>query len=124
MSVCSKHPDTFDPSCFRCKLVSVRFGNVDELAERRIEKQQERDLPAYQRLRANGIQPKSTRGCAELETRAHSQLEVELGGLIEPKLLRRHSSEISEGMQMAREHGFGVEDVAGWKKERDRAASA
>lgn len=123
MSRCSVH-DTYTEGCFRCKLVSIQFAGTDELTERRIENQQERDLPAYQRLRANGIQPRSTKGCAELETRAHSQLEVELGGLIEPQLLRRHQGEIAEGMQMAREHGYGTADVSQWKKDRAGAATA
>lgn len=39
----------------------------------------DKDMPAYKRLRDNGLQPKSIDGCAELETRATTKTEVERG---------------------------------------------
>lgn len=107
--------------CFGCKLHSIQFGNVEAPTERIIEKRMDRDLPAYSRLRAQGLQPRTTKGCAELETRAHSQLEIEMGKLIDPPLLRRHGNEIAEGMAMARDSGFTTSDVKDWK---DHAAAA
>lgn len=104
------------PDCYGCKLRSIQFGNVEAPAERVMEQRMERDLPAYRRLRANGLQPKTTKNCAELETRAHSQREIEIGGLVEPKLLRQYESRISEGMAASRDLGFSTSDVAGWKK--------
>lgn len=115
MSRCSKHNEP-DLSCFRCKLVSIQFGNVEAPAERVIEKRMERDLPAYARLRAQGLQPRATKDCAELEGRAHSQLEIEMGKLIDPPLLKKHRNEIAEGMAMARDSGFTTSDVKQWKQ--------
>jgi hypothetical protein len=102
-------------SCYGCKLYDVQFGNVMELPETTFEKRQAKDLPAYQRLRRNGMQPPGTRNCAELETRAESQLEVQMGKLIDPKLLRTHQNEIAEGMWMAKELKVTPEDMRGWK---------
>lgn len=42
------------------------------------------DRPAYKRLRENGTQPKNVLGCAELEMKASTRLEVESGQLLTP----------------------------------------
>jgi hypothetical protein len=101
--------------------VSIQFSNVEPPVERIIEKKMDADLPAYARLRAQGLQPPTTRNSAELEKRANTQMEVEMGKLIAPDLLRRHQSQITEGMSMARDAGYGIDDIRGWKK---RAAGA
>jgi hypothetical protein len=38
-----------------------------------------KDVAAYKRLRKDGVQPKSTKGAAELEKRAGSKWEIETG---------------------------------------------
>lgn len=58
---------------------SMPTRNSDAAIRNAHEKQLERDLPAYARLRAEGMQPKSTVGAAELEARAESRFEVEYG---------------------------------------------
>ena len=66
------------------------FGNVNIAASSMptrneaasIEKNTEimhRDVAAYKRLRKDGLQPKSVKGAAALETRANSRWEVETG---------------------------------------------
>ena len=52
--------------------VVAQQANEDRLA---------RDLPAYKRLRAEGLQPAGTKGAAELEKRANSKWEIETGKL-------------------------------------------
>jgi hypothetical protein len=37
------------------------------------------DMPAYKRLRKNGVQPKSIDGAARIEAHANEQIEVETG---------------------------------------------
>lgn len=39
-------------------------------------------MPAYKRMRDNGLQPPHIDGCAELESRASTQAEVELGRVL------------------------------------------
>lgn len=45
------------------------------------EQRWERDMPAYKRLRDNGLQPKHIDGSGDMETRAIDSLEVEKGHL-------------------------------------------
>ena len=113
-----------DCGCFKRKLRTIQFSNVEPPTERVIEKRMDRDLPAYARLRAQGLQPRTTRHCAELETRAQSQVEIEMGKLIAPDLLRKHGSEIAEGTAMAREAGFGIGDLRAWKDAKQESRSA
>jgi len=100
--------------CFGCKLQGIQFGGPPA-PQSVFEKRQAKDLPAYQRLRRNGLQPPTTRNCHELEQRAESQLEVQMGKLIDPKLLRSHQNEIAEGMWLAKELGTTPETMREWK---------
>lgn len=73
------------PDCFGCKVASVSFSSSamptrSGVAEQdRYIKTRHKDVAAYKRLRADGLQPKSTTGAAELESRASSKWEVETG---------------------------------------------
>lgn len=114
----SGHPQ----DCYGCKLRTIQFGNVEPPAERLIDAQRGRDLPAYQRLRQQGFQPKHTKGCAELETRAHSQFEIDMHGLVEPGLWRKSAgvigdvqAAVQEGMRAAREQNVGVDEIKSWR---------
>lgn len=97
-----------------CKLRSVQFGKGPS-PETLVERHREKDLPAYKRLRDNGLQPPGTKNCYELEQRAESQLEVQMGKLIDPKLLRKHENEIAEGMWLAKEMNTTPQDMREWK---------
>src|ERR1700722_17172411 len=70
--------------CFYHKLRTIQFGGTKRSPQSLMESRWEKDMPAYQRLRANGIQPKSIDGCAKLESSANSQLEVEMGDVLAP----------------------------------------
>lgn len=105
-----------DCKCFKRKLQSVQFANVMPPPERLWDKRLEKDLPAYDRMRRQGLQPPSTKGAAELEQRANTQLEVGLGKLIDPSLLRKHGNEIAEGMAMARDSEYTLRDVKEWRE--------
>lgn len=79
----------WDPDdCFGCRIQTTNFApsampsrrdGAHCAAANRSEKQLERDLPAYKRMRKAGMNPKSTQGAADLESRAESSLEVEMG---------------------------------------------
>jgi len=43
------------------------------------ERSWKKDMPAYKRLRANGLQPKRIDGAAEVERRAQESWQVETG---------------------------------------------
>lgn len=73
------------PDCFGCKIqtISVAASAMPTRSEAAsIEKNTEimhKDVAAYKRLRKDGVQPKSTKGAAELEKRAGSKWEIETG---------------------------------------------
>jgi hypothetical protein len=47
------------------------------------EKQQAKDLPAYKRMREEGLQPKGTKGAARIEAGAQTKFEVTSGQIID-----------------------------------------
>lgn len=85
--------------CFKHKLRTIQFNGKGPTAPTLMEKQWDRDRPAYQRLRAQGLQPKSIKGSADLEGRANSQLEVELGHVFDKRTLPK----VEESMAIARD---------------------
>lgn len=80
------HPDLNVEGCFGCKVAGVRMG-VNTTTSRgqqveqinKTERGWNKDMPAYKRLRANGLQPKSIDGAAEVEKKAKESWQVETG---------------------------------------------
>jgi hypothetical protein len=104
---------------FKEKLKSIQFGNVNPPPERAIEKQWERDLPAYYRLRQQGYQPPRTQGCAELEARAHMPREVEQGRIIAPQAWAEVGGMIEDAeAQAAQPADYSPAEIREWKKAR------
>lgn len=119
-----------EPNCFGCKLHSIQFGNVEPPGQRVMEHQWNRDLPAYARLRAQGYQPKQTRGCAELETRATQDIDIEMHKIVDPGLWRKAGPvvtdvklQVEEGVRRAKESGLTLEDVKKWRGDARKKAS-
>jgi hypothetical protein len=80
------HPGLDVEGCFGCKVAGIRMGAntttsrgavVDEINKR--ERGWHKDMPAYKRLRQNGLQPKKIDGAAEVERRAKEPWQVETG---------------------------------------------
>jgi hypothetical protein len=73
-----------DCVCYRCKLRSVQWGPVIDVApQTAMERRWEADMPAYARLRADGLQPRHIDGSARLEaTMADGQMDIDLGHLL------------------------------------------
>lgn len=90
-----KHPGLDVEGCFGCRVAGISFGSnstttrgasVAEINQRA--KNWDKDMPAYKRLRQNGVQPKSIDGAAALEAKASTVAEVESRPNIE-KLIER-----------------------------------
>ena len=71
------HPDLNVEGCFGCRVAGVRMGTNTttsrgaKVAEvNQTERNWNKDMPAYKRLRANGLQPKRIDGAAEVEKKA------------------------------------------------------
>jgi hypothetical protein len=80
------HPDLNVEGCFGCRVAGVRMGtNTTTSRGARVaevnqtERNWNKDMPAYKRLRANGLQPKKIDGSAEVEKKAQESWQVETG---------------------------------------------
>ena len=80
------HPNLDVEGCFGCRVAGVRMGTNTttsrgaKVAEiNTTERNWNKDMPAYKRLRANGLQPKKIDGAANVEKRAQEGWQVETG---------------------------------------------
>jgi glycine/serine hydroxymethyltransferase len=80
------HPNLDVEGCFGCRVSGVRMGTNTtttrgaKVAEvNKTERNWNKDMPAYKRLRANGLQPKKIDGAANVEKRAQEGWQVETG---------------------------------------------
>jgi hypothetical protein len=80
------HPNLDVEGCFGCRVSGVRMGTNTtttrgaKVAEvNTTERNWNKDMPAYKRLRANGLQPKRIDGAANVEKRAQEGWQVETG---------------------------------------------
>jgi len=78
------HPNLDVEGCFGCRVAGVSFGTnesttrgavVKAISER--EKGWNRDMPAYKRLREQGLQPRQIDGAALLESSATEKWQIE-----------------------------------------------
>lgn len=86
---------------FTPPLISVNATPNKGHDARRIEAMEQRwhkDMPAYKRLRKNGTQPKGIDGSAEMEQRAESRLEIEMGKSI-PADKQNMAAEVNEQLR-------------------------
>lgn len=80
------HPNLDVEGCFGCRISQIRTGTNSttsrgaKVAEvNATERNWKKDLPAYKRLRADGLQPKRIDGAADVERRAQESWQVETG---------------------------------------------
>ena len=95
------HPNpNCKPSCFGCKASSVSIApssmgtRSNARAYKEQEKQKAKDLPAYKRLRQEGLQPKTTQNAAFIENHASSRYEVETNQIFQDQ--RRIDERVAE----------------------------
>lgn len=93
------HPNLDVEGCFGCRVAGISFGANPSTTKGQevalINKRAsnwEKDMPAYKRLRKNGLQPKGIDGAAALEARATTAAEVESRPNVE-KLIKRGVAE-------------------------------
>ena len=85
------HPEYVE-GCFGCKLTTFSASATctpgrrpDAISGMRRDIRWERDMPAYKRLRQDGLQPRQIDGCGVLESRAELEKQVTMGTLADPK---------------------------------------
>lgn len=93
------HPNLDVEGCFGCRVAGVSFGSnstttrgakVADINQRA--NSWDKDMPAYKRLRKNGLQPRGIDGAAEIEKRATTEAQVE-GRVDVEKLVSRGLAE-------------------------------
>lgn len=97
MPICSAHHPEYNPDCYRCHLVSFHLAPSatptrgkalieGDLIE---EKRRKKDLPAFERMRRQGMQPASTLDAHIMEKEASTKWEVEHNQILGPKLAEK-----------------------------------
>lgn len=93
-----KHWGQHDQTCFGCKLATVQFTGAGERAmeiRQRDRKFENVDGPAYQRLKADGVQPNNVDGSALLEQCMTHPIEAAMGTNLWPE---ERKALVREGM--------------------------
>ena len=93
----------WDPrGCFGCKLQTLQF-NDGPAPQTLMERRWDVDMPAYARLRADGLQPNHIDGSAELEAKlSFGQLECEMGHLFNDQFNVKHLPEVADRLEEAK----------------------
>lgn len=80
------HPGLDVEGCFACRVSGIRMGmnstttrGKNVAAINSTERNWNKDMPAYKRLRQEGLQPKRIDGAAEIEKKAEHKWQVETG---------------------------------------------
>lgn len=80
------HPDLNVEGCFGCRVSNIMTSTnsttsrgKEIAAINKTERQWNVDMPAYKRLRREGLQPKRIDGAAEVEKKAEHKFQVETG---------------------------------------------
>lgn len=80
------HPNLDVEGCFGCKVANVRVapnhtttGGERAAQINATEARWQKDMPAYKRLRQDGLQPKTIDGAANVEKKAKEAWQVETG---------------------------------------------
>jgi hypothetical protein len=80
------HPTLDVDGCFGCRIANIRMGTNSTTTRgkeveqtNKVERNWQKDMPAYKRLRREGLQPKRIDGAAEVEKKAEHKWQVETG---------------------------------------------
>jgi hypothetical protein len=80
------HPGLDVEGCFACRVSAIHMGTNSTTTRggmvastNNTERNWQKDMPAYRRLRQEGLQPKSIDGAARIESRATEKWQVETG---------------------------------------------
>ena len=80
------HPNLDVEGCFGCRVACIQVGTNSTTTRgarvaqvNQTERNWNKDMPAYKRLRDEGLQPKRIDGAAEVEKRAKEKWQVETG---------------------------------------------
>jgi hypothetical protein len=110
----------WDPGgCLGCKLRTVQYGS-GPAPQTLMERRWQQDMPAYARLRADHIQPRSVDGSAELEAHlSHGQLEADMRHLFNENFGPGDLGRLAETMEEVKQFGWEPRDSIDDYRERN-----
>lgn len=86
------HSGQHGPDCYGCKLATVNFGasctptrKPVAVADMARESRWNRDIPAFQELRKNGVQPRQIDGCGDVAQSDAERFEIQTGVAVQGK---------------------------------------
>ena len=82
------------PPCFQIKIRTISFQGPDAGQHRFTERERDRDMAAYKKLRTQGYQPKNVFGSAEIAAMAGNKFELEHSVVMQPSLRKELDSRI------------------------------
>jgi hypothetical protein len=112
------HPSDCD--CFGCKLRTIQF-NRGPASQTLMERRWAEDMPAYARLRRDGLQPRHVDGSAELETHLNGgQLEVDMRHLFNENFGAGDLPRLADTMEEVKAYDWSPRDSITDYREKQR----
>jgi hypothetical protein len=91
------HPGLDEPDCFGCRAAHIQFAQPFSPHTVR-DREFSADQDAYKRLRADGLQPQSPQGAAEVERHQLEQIEIDAKMKL-PEPVKEQMKEIQAGVK-------------------------
>lgn len=94
------YPHTDDCTCYRCEKLSVSFsssamptrkGSAETIATNQREARWHKDIPAYQSLVKNGVQPRTIDGCHDVAQSTAEKFEIATGVAVPGKAAKQRT---------------------------------
>jgi hypothetical protein len=99
----------------------VQFNGDGPAPQTLLERRWQADMPAYARLRADHIQPRSVDGAADLEAHLnYGQLEADMRHLFSDNFGPADLPRLAETMEEVKQVGWQPKDSIGDYRERNR----
>jgi hypothetical protein len=93
-------------NCFGCKLKTIQFG-AGPAPQTLMERRWAEDMPAYARLRRDGLQPRMIDGSAEVEAQVNQgQLEVDMRHLFNENFGAKDLPRLADTMEEVQSTGW------------------
>ena len=93
-----RHSDC--PPCYAIKLRTIQFQGMEAGQHRFTDRERDRSMSAYKRLRNQGYQPKNVFGSAEIEATASTPFELEHSVVMSKDIRKEMDSRIEQTKEL------------------------
>jgi hypothetical protein len=95
-----QHREPHCPPCFAIRIRTVQFQGIDAGQHRFTDRERDRDMTEYRKLRHQGYQPRNIFGSAELAAQASSKFEIEHKVVMAPNIRKEMESQMAAAKEM------------------------